>query len=191
MNEWRQEPEIQEYLSSGPLWVFGYGSLLWNPGFRFIDSQAAVLVGYHRALCVWAWTYRGTPEKPGLVFGLAPGERCEGLGFLIAEEDRESVLAYLWEREMIGDVYHAEFCRIQVAGRSVNALTFIVNTEGQQYAGCLSNAEVVKTVLSSRGTRGENSEYVLETYRYLSQRGVEEPALQQICQLLQQDLDHD
>src|SRR6201994_1622683 len=96
-------PEAE--LSKGDLWVFGYGSLMWRPGFEFIEQVPARLVGEHRALCVYFFLPRGPPEKPGLVLGLDRGGACRGVAFRVAEKQRAATVNYLREREQVTSVY--------------------------------------------------------------------------------------
>ena len=107
----------------GTLWVFGYGSLMWNPGFVHLRAEKAVLHGAHRALCIYSTHYRGTPDKPGLVFGLKAGGSCVGMAFEVAAADREAVIAYLRAREQISMVYHEVVRPVRLAsGETVGAL---------------------------------------------------------------------
>src|SRR4026209_2875606 len=85
----------------GDLWVFGYGSLIWNPGFEFLEQKPARLIGEHRSLCIYSMVHRGTPEKPGLVLGLDRGGACRGVAFRVAEKNRTATIAYLREREQV------------------------------------------------------------------------------------------
>src|SRR2546421_11293351 len=94
-------------LSKGDLWVFGYGSLMWRPGFDFVEQVPARLIGEHRALCVYSFVHRGTPEKPGLVLGLDRGGACRGIAFRVAEQNREATIAHLRAREQVTSVYRA------------------------------------------------------------------------------------
>src|SRR6201989_1474033 len=101
------EIQSETELSKGDLWVFGYGSLMWRPGFEFIEQVPARLIGEHRALCVYSFVHRGTPEKPGLVLGLDRGGACRGIAFRVAEENRATTVASLREREQVTSVSRA------------------------------------------------------------------------------------
>jgi cation transport regulator ChaC len=110
-----------------PLWVFGYGSLMWNPGFPHLERQPAVLHGYHRRFCVLSHYYRGTPERPGLVLGLDRGGSCRGIAFKVAPDDVEAVVAYLWEREMVTGVYRPSLRQIRLPSGPVTACCFLAD----------------------------------------------------------------
>lgn len=160
-------------------WVFGYGSLIWRPGFEFISSQSAYLCGYHRSLCVYSHNYRGTPEDPGLVFGLVPGGCCEGRAFEVEEKVWPEVLAYLRERET--DVYHELKNGVRLAdGLMVNALIFVADDRHAQYAGRLDIQSQLKMVGSAMGRIGSNREYVINTLEHLAELGIEDPYLTQL-----------
>src|SRR5580658_7408120 len=130
--------------STGDLWVFGYGSLIWRPGFEFLERVPARLIGEHRALCVYSFVHRGTPEKPGLVLGLD-----RGVAFRVAEKHRAATVAYLREREQVTSVYR-EVMRsvwLENAGRQrVSALAYVVDRGHVQYAGRLSLADQLRHV---------------------------------------------
>jgi cation transport protein ChaC len=165
------------------LWVFGYGSLMWNPGFPYEEAQHAVLTGHHRALCIYSTEYRGTPERPGLVFGLDQGGSCEGVAFNVPAPSRQSTLAYLAERELITGIYRAAHRTVALAdgsGRHVPALCFIVERPHPQYAGRLSLGEQAAIVRASRGRRGLDLDYVLSTHRHLIELGIRDRALDRL-----------
>lgn len=156
-----------------PHWVFGYGSLIWKPGFPFIAQQKAVLGGAHRSLSVFSQRHRGTAVRPGLVFGLVPGGSCRGMGFEIDPNQWEMVHAYLEEREMDNGVYRETVRPIRLAdGSRVMALSFMVNTDHPQYAGRLDLAEQVRLVRGAIGESGPNPEYVRETALRLKALGI-------------------
>ena len=123
---------------SGDLWVFGYGSLMWRPGFPFLERRHAHLHGYHRALCVYSHVHRGTPERPGLVLGLDRGGRCHGVAFRVAPEEAAETVQYLREREQVTAVYVERRLPVRLAGgETVAALAYVVDRGHPQYAGRL------------------------------------------------------
>jgi cation transport protein ChaC len=172
----------------GTLWVFGYGSLMWNPGFVHLRAEKAVLHGAHRALCIYSTHYRGTPDKPGLVFGLKAGGSCVGMAFEVAAADREAVIAYLRAREQISMVYREEMRPVRLAsdGRTVRALAYIAEPGHSQYAGALSAERVHAIVTTSRGEAGPNSDYVLSTVEHLAALGINDRPLSQLAAGLRQ-----
>jgi cation transport protein ChaC len=106
--------ELVDRLNPGDLWVFGYGSLMWNPGFDFVERVSARLIGLHRALCVYSFVHRGTPERPGLVLGLDRGGMCRGIAFRVPAALREKTVAYLRAREQVTTVYLETMRRIEL-----------------------------------------------------------------------------
>jgi cation transport protein ChaC len=167
-------------LPPGDLWVFGYGSLMWNPGFEYVHAAPALLRGYHRAFCVYSLNYRGTPEHPGLVLGLNRGGACRGIAFRVAEEKVSGVLAELWAREMPRLVYRPKLVPIESQDARVHALTFIADPSHENYAGRLELDHVAETIASCCGARGPNIEYLANTIRHLDALGINEPRLRQL-----------
>ena len=159
-------------------WVFGYGSLIWRPGFPFVGSTQALLRGAHRRLCIYSHRHRGTPERPGLVFGLVRGGSCRGVAFEVSAGDWPAVHRYLNEREMDGGVYREAVRPVLLDdGRIVAALAFVVVEAHVQYAGRLDIAEQVRLVRAGVGESGANPEYVLETARHLQSLGIRDRSL--------------
>src|ERR1700754_5182427 len=127
--------------AKGDLWVFGYGSLMWRAGFAYVEKAQARLVGEHRALCVYSFVHRGTPEKPGLVLGLDRGGACQGLAFRVTATRRAETILYLREREQVTSVYFERLRAVWLKGdakRRVAALVYVVDRSHPQYAGRLS-----------------------------------------------------
>lgn len=180
----RPWPEIALDLPN-PLWVFGYGSLMWRPGFPPAESRIARLYGYHRGLCIWSWVYRGTERDPGLVLGLASGGSCLGVAHRVQTEHREEAAAYLYNREMVTAVYLPVVKDIRLDdGRTVPALTFVADPRHQQYAGDLSAEEAAAIVRRARGHSGANVDYVSSTCACLDELGIPCPRLHRINALL-------
>lgn len=167
-------------------WVFGYGSLIWRPGFVFVSAEKARIHGARRSLCVYSHRYRGTPELPGLVFGLKRGGSCHGMAFEVAAEHWEEVRAYLYEREQISGVYREALRSVRLAdGRKVEALVFLVDEAHQQYAGNLSLQDQARLVKQASGDMGPNVDYVVNTARHLSEMGIRDPHLDMLTGLLE------
>lgn len=166
-------------------WVFGYGSLIWNPGFPFTRRSLALLPGAHRSLCVYSHRHRGTPEQPGLVFGLVPGGSCRGMAFEIEPARWTAVRGYLTEREMDRGVYREALRPVILeGGERVTALCFLVDMRHAQYAGRLEIAEQARLVRAGKGESGANPEYVLETARHLRTLGIRDRYLVELVDAL-------
>jgi cation transport protein ChaC len=167
---------------SGELWVFGYGSLMWRPGFPYTERHLATLTGYHRALCIFSHVHRGTPDAPGLVLGLDRGGRCRGVAFRVEPAKREATLAYLREREQVTAVYLERHVRVRLAdGRTVPATTYVADRTHPQYAGRLPAEDLISLVNQGRGVSGANPDYVRATHQQLMEMGVSDPILARIA----------
>jgi cation transport protein ChaC len=166
-------------------WVFGYGSLIWRPGFDFVSSQPATLTGMHRRLCIYSHRHRGTRERPGLVFGLVRGGSCRGVAFEVDTAKWDAVHAYLNEREMDSGIYLEATRILSLAdGRRVAALAYVVDETHAQYAGRLEIAEQLRLVRAGVGEAGANPEYVLETARHLQALGIRDRNLAELVDAL-------
>jgi glutathione-specific gamma-glutamylcyclotransferase len=174
--------------ASGDFWVFGYGSLMWNPGFAHEEAVKARLFGYHRALCIHSRQYRGTPERTGLVMGLDKGGSCVGMAFRVAAGDEAHVRRYLNEREMMNYVYRDLRLGIHTAdGRKASALTFVAVPGHEQYAGRLTPEAAAKIVRGSSGTAGRNEDYVANTLAHLREIGIRDHWLEAVGRLIRAD----
>lgn len=154
-------------------WVFGYGSLMWNPGFDHITVESALLRGAHRSLCVYSWVHRGTQENPGLVFGLDNGGACRGLAFKVPADNRSDTITYLREREQVTGVYLENWRDVILgSGERVAALTYTVDRRHPQYAGALPLSEQLGIVTGAVGKSGRNPDYILNTAAHLEELGI-------------------
>lgn len=162
-------------------WVFGYGSLMWRPGFDYIEVEEARAFGFRRSLCVRSYVHRGTPERPGLVLGLDFGGSCRGMAFRVAGGKRDEVMAYLRERELVTNVYRERTVPVLLkSGKRVPAVTYVVDRGHVQYAGALSAEEAVASVRGAVGQAGPNEDYVMNTLSHLEQMNIRDHWLEHV-----------
>ncbi len=160
------------------LWVFGYGSLMWRPGFPHLEVRLARLFGYHRRFCIFSHHHRGTPEVPGLIFGLDRGGSCRGLAYRIPSGEAEAAMEYLYDREMVTGVYIPRRVSLMTDEGEVRAVTFIVDHGHFQYAGHLPLGQMVEVVCQGHGAGGSCVEYLTNTLRHLDALGIHDRGLQ-------------
>jgi glutathione-specific gamma-glutamylcyclotransferase len=170
-------------------WVFGYGSLMWRPGFPYVEQSPAVLRGAHRALCVYSWVHRGTRERPGLVLGLDRGGACRGVAYRVAAADRDAVMRYLRERELVTDVYveverPVELPSVALPAGPVKAVAYLVDRAHEQYAGLLPREELLRLVKDSVGRSGTNADYVVSTVAHMLSAGIRDATLEWLADSL-------
>src|SRR6218665_2450803 len=174
--------------TSATHWVFGYGSLIWNPGFAHVSAQQGLLKGAHRSLSIVSHHHRGTVERPGLVFGLTRGGSCRGMVFEVAPADWSATYAYLQEREQVTSVYRDVMRPVRLAdGRVVQALAFLVDERHEQFAGHLDLDRQLAMVRAGIGISGRNVDYVLNTARHLGELGIRDRQLMALAELLARD----
>lgn len=166
-------------------WVFGYGSLMWRPGFPYLECRPALLRGWHRAFCVYSHYYRGTPDKPGLVLGLDRGGACRGRAFLVAAEDGPAVCDYLHQREMLSGVYEPRWVEVETAEGRIRAAAYIADRRHVQYAGKLPEEELVRLIVQGVGKGGTNIEYIENTVRHLDELGIAESTLHRLLRAVE------
>lgn len=165
-------------------WVFGYGSLIWNPEIDYEHAMLARAHGYHRAFCITSRHYRGTAEAPGVVLGLDRGGSCIGLAFRLHRDQRHRAIEHLYAREMLGDVYLPTLAAITLAdGSQVRALTFVANRTSADYR-LLPETEVLRRLATSAGQRGPNREYAVNTLSALQAHGVHDSRLARLVRQL-------
>ncbi len=161
--------------------VFAYGSLMWDPGFPFLERRLGVLRGYHRRFCIYSIHYRGTPEAPGLVFGLDHGGACRGMLFRIARAEALPVLESLWAREMISAVYKPKLLTVRADGdEAVRACTFVVDRRHSQYCRNLDLTGTAALIRRGIGNRGPNLDYLTNTVDHLESLGIVDHGLRQL-----------
>ncbi len=158
-------------------WVFGYGSLMWQPGFEHLEVRHALLRGYHRAFCVYSHHYRGTPGRPGLVLGLDRGGACRGLAFRVAAANAADVMTYLDERELIGYAYLAKSVPVEAGEARVSAYTYVADPRHRYYAGKLGIDRSAELIMNAEGLNGLNRDYLINTLRKLESMGFVDKSL--------------
>jgi cation transport protein ChaC len=165
--------------ADGSLWVFGYGSLMWRPGFAYVRRCKALLRGWRRSLCVYSHVHRGSPEQPGLVLGLDRGGACQGVAFEVDAALREPTIRYLRGREQVTSVYLERIAPVTLEdGERVLAVTYVADRLHDQYAGRLDREAMLEHVRAGQGQVGRNTEYVFETYDHLREIGVHDRDLE-------------
>lgn len=163
---------------NGDVWLFGYGSLLWDVPFPHREAKPARLTGWHRAMCVWSALARGTPDCPGLSLGLMPGGECDGMAYRIAGTDLDTALPIIWEREIWTDIYQPAWLPLDVDGAGVAALAFTVNQASRQFAAGLSHDQIVQHIALAHGERGPCRDYLSDTVARLRDMGITDTSLE-------------
>lgn len=168
-------------------WIFGYGSLMWKPGFDYRGSEPALIHGFHRSLCAYSFVHRGTPEQPGLVLGLDRGGSCHGMAFRVAAEKWHETLAYLRTREQVTSVYLEAMrpVRLLRSGKRVEALAYVVDRNHRQYAGKLDADHLLKFIRQGQGQSGYCADYVLSTLAHLRDMDIHDATLEALASRLQ------
>lgn len=167
-------------------WVFGYGSLMWRPGFEFQERQAATLHGRRRAFCIYSVHHRGTYQRPGLVLGLAPGGATRGAAYRVAERDWRATYAYLREREQPTETYVEARAVIRLAdGRRVETLVFLSDTAHPQWAGALSLERQAELIAGASGLSGRNVDYLRDLVEHLREMGVRDQGMETLLGMVE------
>ena len=169
-------------------WIFGYGSLIWNPGFEHVDRQKATLHGLHRSLCIYSWVHRGTRKNPGLVLGLDHGGSCKGMAMRAPGDARDEVINYLRAREMVTSVYLECWRKVELAnGENVQALVYRVDQSSPQYAKGLSLDHQADIILTAEGGSGHNTDYVKSTVEAMRREGIRDRQLEYLIARIQSE----
>ena len=186
MNEVAPGTNSTSPVAANDLWIFGYGSLMWHPGFDTTESCPARVTGFNRRFCVYSFHHRGTAQRPGLVLGLDRGGSCDGVVYRVAPQNRNEVLTYLRAREQVSGVYRETLCQallLDGSGRQVKALAYIVERAHPQYAPPLPLHLQARIIRGAAGISGVNLDYLLSTVAHLRELGICERNLERICAL--------
>ncbi len=163
---------LAQNAKDGDVWIFGYGSLMWNPAFHFIESRIGTVYGYRRRFCLWSTLGRGSPENPGLMLAITRGGCCQGMALRIAPDVVESETDILWRREMVRGAYRPRWVRVHTPRGIVNAITFVLNPGHDAYAGILPEETVATRIASACGRLGPCAEYLTNTVAHLQALGI-------------------
>jgi len=163
-----------------PLWVFAYGSLMWNPAFEHVASRTATVHGYHRRFCLRVAVARGTPRNPGLLLGLEPGGSCRGVAYRIAPQHAEQELDIVLAREMVAEGYRPLWVRARSGSKAVWAVSFAIDRSAPTYAGRLTPAQTARRIARAQGALGHCADYLEETVAHLEARGIHDRGLEAI-----------
>ena len=173
---------LERQPDDAPVWVFGYGSLMWNPAFHFAEKRSGLIHGYHRSYCMWTAGGRGTPELPGLMLALDHGGSCRGMAFRIAPESVEEELEIVWSREMIGRAYRPCWVTVRTAGGPARALTFVIDRRYIRYAGKVPRDVQAAHLATAAGRMGSSMEYLENTVAHLDELGIGDGPMHDILQ---------
>ena len=166
------------------VWVFAYGSLIWNPAFHFVERRLGRVWGYHRRFCLWTYLGRGTVQRPGLMLGLDRGGSCQGLFYRIAADAVDEELTLIWRREMITAAYVPTWVSGRTDAGPVRALTFTINHHHQRYTGKLEEPVVIAALSEAEGPIGRCADYLFNTHDHLQSLSIHDPQLARLCSLV-------
>ncbi|MDP3618199.1 MAG: gamma-glutamylcyclotransferase [Ramlibacter sp.] len=179
------EKTLTEWGGRGDLWIFGYGSLIWKPEFEFVERRPARVHGWHRALRMWSRINRGTPERPGLVFGMLSGGCCQGMVFRIPNDRGREVLAQLWAREMTLAVYDPKWLTCHTGNGPVQALAFTLSRKSPSHTGVLTPDEYRRIFTEASGIYGTTHEYAHRTLEELRRHNIQDKGLERLLKLIE------
>lgn len=176
------------HAADSPVWVFGYGSLIWNPLMEYAERQTAYVHGYHRGFYVWSKVNRGSPETPGLVLGLDRGGCCHGVAYRLHSASLREDLELLWRREMIGGTYMPRWVNAELGDRHVRAIAFTVNRSKPGYTGRMSDEQIIEVAAHAVGHYGSCADYLTQTARSLEAQGLPDRRLSRLARMLNKEL---
>jgi cation transport protein ChaC len=181
------ERALAEWGGHEDLWVFAYGSLIWKPDFDYAERRSALVHGWHRALKMWSRINRGTPERPGLVFGLLTGGACRGMVLRIPRHEGREVLGKLWKREMVTAVYDPKWLTCHTPQGPVKALAFTLSRKSPNHTGVLSEEEYRAIFAQAKGIYGTTREYCELTLQELRRHNIRDRHLERLLKLIESD----
>ena len=165
---------------AGDVWLFAYGSLIWNPLIHYVEKRVACARGYHRCFCLWSRTGRGTVAKPGLTLGLERGGSCRGVAYRIEKGQAAHELEIVWRREMLTGAYAPRWLKLDSADGPLHAIAFLINRGHTRYAGRLPEEKIVATIAEAHGPLGPCATYLFNTVQHLEELGIDDRQLRRL-----------
>lgn len=184
----RRDEMLAEAPSGDMIWVFGYGSLIWNPAFEYDEMHTGTLYGYHRQFCIWSKIGRGSPEAPGMMLALDLGGSCTGIVLGVTRDRAEEELTSVFMRELTGETYHAKWGKVRTDQGWVKAITFVANHDAEQFVGRRPLEEVARYIAQGCGHLGPCKDYLFNTTQHLEDLGLKDPMMRRLCDLVEQEL---
>lgn len=186
MTDEERTRQIRAMLASTPrpdrVWVFGFGSLIWNPAFHFVERRTALVRGYHRQFCLWARAGRGSPQSPGLMLALERGGSCHGVAYRIAPEQVETELDVVWRREMLTGAYRAVWVMVRTPNGPEHAIAFAANHEHERYVRGLEIDETARFLATGKGPLGTCCDYLFDTVSHLTHLGIRDRRMEALVE---------
>ncbi|MBI5276657.1 MAG: gamma-glutamylcyclotransferase [Burkholderiales bacterium] len=176
---------LREWGGTDDLWVFAYGSLIWSPDFDYVERRTALVHGWHRALKMWSRINRGTPERPGLVFGMLSGGCCRGMVYRIRHDHVAGALKTLWKREMVTAVYDPRWLTCHTPQGPVKALAFTLSRRSPSHTGNLTEEEYRSIFREAKGIYGTTFDYAHRTLEELKRHNIHDRHLEKLLKLLE------
>jgi len=189
----RLPPEVREAskhamleaIGEGEIWLFGYGSLMWNPCIHYLDRQPALLRGFHRNFCLRAPTGRGSPERPGLMLALKNGGSCRGIAYRIDPAIADHELSIVWNREMVSGAYQPRLLKLLTPQAEIKAITFVVNRQHPRFVPHIALDESARLIAQAEGWLGSCAEYLFSTVAHLDELGVGDGPMHELKRLVE------
>jgi glutathione-specific gamma-glutamylcyclotransferase len=185
----RSRQETMAKLPAGSeIWLFGYGSLMWNPTINYEKRVPARVYGYHRQFCLWTMMGRGTPEQPGLMLALQSGGSCDGFAYRVNRDLAEEELAIVWNREMVSGAYVPRVVTLHTPEGDVPGIAFVINRQHERYAGRLEPAGMIDALAHASGTIGRCCDYLFSTVEHMDELGIGDGAMHDLARRVRHKL---
>lgn len=171
---------LAERPEAGDVWLFAYGSLIWNPLIHFVEKRVGTVRGHHRCFCLWSRTGRGTAAKPGLTLGLERGGSCRGVAYRIEQAQAGHELEIVWRREMLTGAYAPRWLKVETEGGKLHAIAFVINRGHSRYAGRLPEEKIIASIAEAHGPLGRCATYLFNTVAHLDELGIGDERLRRL-----------